>query len=252
MTKQSEPSPLNYGPILSASQQLASKVAIAQHLPPIPDATAESYSSIPTVGEANALMSAMPESLRAAVVIACAVPIRRNEVLGLQRRDVNLERGTLRVERQLEECPGRPDLKYRPSKNGDSGTVQLSDDVVEVFAEHTDRYVATHLTAPLFAGRTGFPVCPGAFWRAWNKARQEPGLTAYRFHDIRHFAGTMLAASGASVAKIKHRGRWKSDAMLRYQHATQDRDAFLANAIAPYVPLPKVEEKKDRAQIAPK
>jgi hypothetical protein len=62
----------------------------------------------------------------------------------------------------------------------------------------------------------------------------------------------MLAASGASVAKIKHRGRWKSDAMLRYQHATQDRDAFLANAIAPYVPLPKVEEKKDRAQIAPK
>lgn len=55
----------------------------------------------------------------------------------------------------------------------------------------------------------------------------------------------MLAASGASVAEIKHRGRWKSDAMpLRYQHATQDRDAFLANAIAPYVPLPKVEEKK--------
>jgi hypothetical protein len=35
--------PLNYGPVLSASQQLASDVAIAQRLPAIPEATAESY-----------------------------------------------------------------------------------------------------------------------------------------------------------------------------------------------------------------
>jgi hypothetical protein len=36
-------SPLNYEPILSASQQLASDVVTAQHLPAIPDTTAESY-----------------------------------------------------------------------------------------------------------------------------------------------------------------------------------------------------------------
>ena len=47
-------------------------------------------------------------------------------------------------------------------------------------------------------------------------------------------------ASGASLAEIKKRGRWKSDAMvLRYQHATEDRDALLARATAPFVPIPE-------------
>jgi integrase len=202
----------------------------------------------PTVGEAEALMMAMPEHLRAAVMIACAVPIRRNEVLGLQRRDINIERWTLRVERQLDECPGQ-ELTYRPTKNGESSTVHIPEDVVLVLADHMERYVAAHPTSPLFVGRTGVAVRPGTFWHAWDKARRQTGLTAYHFHDMRHFAATMLAASGASVAEIKQRGRWRSNAMpLRYQHATQDRDAILARAIAPFVPLPTVGEEK----IAPR
>jgi integrase len=44
----------------------------------------------PTTEQVRALMESMPAHLPAAVVIACAVPIRRNEVLGLQRHDINL------------------------------------------------------------------------------------------------------------------------------------------------------------------
>jgi len=56
----------------------------------------------PTAEEVRRLADAMPPHLRIAVVIAAAVPIRRNEFLGLHRRDVDCENHALRVERQLE------------------------------------------------------------------------------------------------------------------------------------------------------
>ena len=83
----------------------------------------------PTVAKVQALMRAMPPHLHAAVMVAAHVPIRRNEVLGLKRQDVNLTLGTLTVERQLDECPGQP-LGFRPTKNKERGTVGLSEEVV--------------------------------------------------------------------------------------------------------------------------
>jgi len=68
------------------------------------------------------------------------------------------------------------------------------------------------------------------------------------FHDLGHYAGTMLASSGASVSEIQKRGRWNSTAMpLRYQHATKERDSYLAHATAAFVPLPEVSSE----EIAP-
>ncbi|HEY5053428.1 MAG TPA: tyrosine-type recombinase/integrase [Solirubrobacterales bacterium] len=56
-----------------------------------------------------------------------------------------------------------------------------------------------------------------------------------RFHDLRHFAATMFASTGASTKEIMSRGGWKSVAMVvRYEHASEERDALLAQALNPY------------------
>ena len=53
-----------------------------------------------------------------------------------------------------------------------------------------------------------------------------------RFHDLRHFAATMFASTGASTKEIMSRGGWKSVAMVvRYEHASEERDAQLAQAL---------------------
>ncbi len=53
-----------------------------------------------------------------------------------------------------------------------------------------------------------------------------------RFHDLRHFAATMFASTGASTKEIMSRGGWKSVAMVvRYEHASEERDALLAQAL---------------------
>jgi integrase len=56
-----------------------------------------------------------------------------------------------------------------------------------------------------------------------------------RFHDLRHFAATMFATTGASTKEIMSRGGWKSVAMVvRYEHASGERDAQLAQVLNPY------------------
>ena len=198
----------------------------------------------PTTEQVRSLMEAMPAHLQAAVVIACALPIRRNEVLGLQRRDINIAERTLRVERQLDECPGElwSDVgPYRPTKTGESNTVQISPEVMDVLSAHLDKYVDADPLSPLFPAANGQPLRPGSFYNQWTSARKRVGLTTVRFHDLRHYAATILASNGASVAELKHRGRWKSNTMpLRYQHASKDRDVYLAKITAQFVPLPIV------------
>jgi Phage integrase family len=53
-----------------------------------------------------------------------------------------------------------------------------------------------------------------------------------RFHDLRHFAATMFATTGASTKELMSRGGWKSVTMVvRYEHASEERDALLAQAL---------------------
>ncbi len=193
----------------------------------------------PTLDEVRALANAMRDDLRLMVVLACAFPVRRNELLGLQRCDVDLRECTISVQRQIEECPGRKELKYRTTKNGETGSVRLSPQVMSVVQAHIERFVDCDPCAPLFPARNGQPLRPSSFWHFWTKARKQTGLMRYHFHDLRHYAGTTLASNGASVSEIQKRGRWKSTAMpLRYQHATKERDDYLAQKTAAFVPLP--------------
>jgi integrase len=202
----------------------------------------------PTLEEVRALTNAMPAKLKLTVILACAFPVRKSELLGLQRCDINLLQCTISIQRQLAEVAGRPELKYRRTKNGETGIVELDPVVMVVVEQHLKRFVGPEQNAPLFPALNGQPIRPSSFWHYWDRARKQTGLTHYHFHDLRHYAGTMLAASGASVSEIQKRGRWKSTSMpLRYQHATKERDNYLAHATAAFVPLPEVQPE----EIAP-
>src|SRR3984885_12367337 len=72
---------------------------------------------IPNIDQVAALTQSMPEQYRAAVALAAWGTLRRGEVLGLNRSDVDLRAGTVRVERSLHEFyDGR--LELGPTKNG--------------------------------------------------------------------------------------------------------------------------------------
>ncbi len=186
---------------------------------------------IPNVDQVAALTQSMPEQYRAAVTLAAWGTLRRGEVLGLNREDVDLRAGTVLVERSLHEFyDGR--LELGPTKNGDPRKVYMPSSVMPALEDHLRRFVGPESDAPLFLGATGLRLRPSNFWVIWETARRRAGLTWVRFHDLRHFAATMFASTGASTKEIMSRGGWKSVAMVvRYEHASEERDALLAQAL---------------------
>ncbi len=209
---------------------------------------------IPNVGQVAALTESMPEQYRAAVTLAAWGTLRRGEVLGLNRHDVDLRAGTVRVERSLHEFyDGR--LELGPTKNGDPRKVYMPSSVMPALEDHLRRFVGPEGDAPLFLGATGRRLRPSNFGVIWETARRRADLKWVRFHDLRHFAATMFASTGASTKEIMSRGGWKSVAMVvRYEHASEERDALLAQALNPYTQgsnvVPLASAARDRARSA--
>ena len=189
---------------------------------------------ITNVDQVAALTQSMPEQYRAAVTLAAWGTLRQGEVLGLKRDDVDLVAGTVRGERSLHEFRDGT-LELGPTKNGDPCKIYLPSSLLPALEGHLQRFVGPETDAPLFVGATGERLRPSNFWVIWETARRRAGLTWVRFHDLRHFAATMFASTGASTKEIMSRGGWKSVAMVvRYEHASEERDALLAQELNSY------------------
>jgi integrase len=105
--------------------------------------------------------------------------------------------------------------------------------VQPVVVDHLAERVAPEPTAWLFPGAGSQPVAPRTLDRAWTRARETVGRSDLRLHDLRHSGLTWAAATGATTAELMSRaGHASPAAALRYQHATQDRDRALADALA--------------------
>ena len=130
---------------------------------------------IPNVDQVAALTQSMPEQYRAAVTLAAWGTLRRGEVLGLNREDIDLRAGTVRVERSLHEFyDGR--LELGPTKNGDPRKVYMPSSVMPALEDHLRRFVGPESDAPLFLGATGLRLRPSNFWVIWETARRRAGL----------------------------------------------------------------------------
>jgi integrase len=76
-------------------------------------------------------------------------------------------------------------------------------------------------------------MLPSTLNRLWQRARAAIGRPDLFYHDLRHSGLTWAAASGASIAELMCRGGHANPtAALRYQHATEDRDRAIADALA--------------------
>jgi integrase len=95
------------------------------------------------------------------------------------------------------------------------------------------RDVGSEPTAWLFPGEDGDPISTRTLNRIWSQARSAIGRPDLRLHDLRHSGLTWAAATGAILAELMRRAGHESPvAALRYQHATEDRDKALAEALA--------------------
>jgi len=182
---------------------------------------------IATMPEVDALAAMMPPELQIAVVLAARCQLRRGEVRGLRRRDVDLELGLVTIDvTRTTAMSGRTIVK-EPKTRAGRRTVAVPPNALALLAMHLDAHVGADDDALIVAGTDR------SLSVAWAAARTGIGRDDLRFHDLRHSGLTWSAATGASVAELMRRaGHASQAAALRYQHATNERDRAIAQALA--------------------
>lgn len=188
--------------------------------------------AIPDLQQVFALADAVAARYRAMVLLAAFGGLRKGELFGLRRADIDLLHRVIEIRSQRQESKSGEQLIGPPKTAAGRRTLALPEEVVPAVEEHLATWVAPEPHALVFVGEKGDGVRAGVWQREWDRARRSVGLPDLHLHDLRHVAGTLAAATGAGTKEIMRRlGHATQDAALRYQHATDERDRVLASGI---------------------
>ena len=178
------------------------------------------------------LREAMPDRLKIMVDMAVWCQMRRGEIFGLQRSDIDLENRTVNIERSRTYLTTGESLTKSPKTAAGRRKLIIPQRVMPNLAWHLSEFTQCHQEALLVTGLKGEPITAMSFQRAWNKSRATINREDLHFHDLRHTGLTLAAATGATTAELMRRaGHASPDAALRYQHATLERDNLLASKL---------------------
>jgi integrase len=188
---------------------------------------------IASLAEVEALAAAMPERFRLIVLLATWCQLRRGELLGLRRRDIDVLRESVSIQQSRTFTRYGRSFVKEPKTAAGRRTLAIPANVLSAIDDHLERFTAPDPDALVFTGTTGAALTPGVLQKAWAGARRSIGRSDLHLHDLRHTGLTLAAATGATTAELMHRaGHASANAALRYQHATKDRDRVLAQALA--------------------
>ncbi|MGI8394278.1 tyrosine-type recombinase/integrase [Leucobacter sp. W1038] len=195
-----------------------------------------------TPAEVERIADLMPAHLRAAVLLAAWSGLRFGELFALSRAHVNLDSGTVRVERALIAVPGQPVKFGKPKTQSSRRTVHLPGFVVETLRAHLAAFVPTDPTALVFTTLQGEPITTPRLAQAYQRARAQAGRADLRWHDLRHTGATLAYSTGASVREVQNRlGHSTMRAAAIYSHASEGSDRVLADRLdALYSPTARV------------
>jgi integrase len=200
---------------------------------------------IATVAELEAIVAELPERMRLLPLLAVYNGLRRSELLGLRRRDLDSMHRESTVAQTLHHLKGGQVVTQDPKTKAGRRTVAFPSSIAPDVADHLARFVGPEPDALVFTGEQGGPLRPHVFGKAFRRARNLAGRPDLTLHDLRHTADTLAAATGATLPELMYRmGHATPHSALRYLHATKDRDRVIGEALAelrpsaPVVPLP--------------
>ena len=185
-----------------------------------------------TLAELEALTAAMPERLRAMVVLQAWCALRFGEAAELRRKDVDLKNGVLRVRRAVVQV-GRETIIGEPKSEAGRRDVAIPPHLVPMLRKHLTEHAAWGRDGLLFPAASGGNLPHSTFLWLFKQAREAAGRPDLRPHDLRHTGAVLAAQTGATLAELMARlGHSTPAAAMRYQHAAAGRDAQIAAALS--------------------
>ena len=197
----------------------------------------QTRTEIPTAEQVTALAAAMPSGKYEAMVLVSAwCGLRFGETTELRRSDFVVDDEglptTLRVRRAVSR-PGTEFVVGTPKSDAGLRDVVIPPHIQPVLQVYLNTLPDDPQALVFPATRTGRHMQPSSLYKPFYRARQEVGLPALRWHDLRHFAGTTAAVAGATMGEVMARlGQSTMQAAMRYQGVAANRDAAIATALS--------------------
>ena len=138
---------------------------------------------------------------------------RLGELLGLKWYDLDFERRTLSIRRQLRRIP-HEGLQFEVPKTKTSiRTITLGKNTLDILRKHRNlQYTQMQVAGKnwqdldlIFSQDDGSPVPPRRIQKDFKKAIADAGLPIIRFHDLRHTAASLMLNLGIPVLVVSKR-----------------------------------------------
>ena len=166
-------------------------------------------------GQVEAVRAALGGSSLAPIVeLALATGMRRGEILGLQWQDVDLDAGTLRVERSVEETSSGGIRTKSPKTKRGRRNVSLHPEVVVMLRAHKVKVMELRVavgmgklenTTHVFTNTEGGLLRPRNVTKACSRLVAAHKLPDVSFHALRSTHASTLIAAGIDILTISRR-----------------------------------------------
>ena len=176
------------------------------------------------------LQAASGDRLYAFYVLACTTAMRNGEVLALKWSDVDLDAGTLRVNRTIFNG-----VVSAPKTSSGKRTIRLSQMAIRALKQHRVQSAKQRISEWVFSTSKGTPISVhNVHNRSWKPLLKKAGLLpTTRMHDLRHSCITLLLTEGVPV-KVVSEMAGHSDVSITlsvYQHVLPDMQGACADGI---------------------
>ncbi|MFI9118741.1 tyrosine-type recombinase/integrase [Streptomyces bikiniensis] len=204
-----------------------------------------------TIQEVYDLAGAIQPRYRALVLLAAFTGLRWGELIGLHRRDLDLDAGTLRVRRNVAELHSGERLVKQPKSSAGMRTVAIPAVIVPDLVSHLTVFAEAGPDGRVFIGAKRATPRRNHFNKLWHKACDQVGIKGLHFHDLRHTGNTLAAATGASTRELMTRmGHSTARAALIYQHATAERERLIGQAVSAVVERARKQDPEPNGHAA--
>lgn len=192
------------------------------------------------------------------VHIALAGGLRIGEIMGLEWKDINFDKGSIEIRQAAQYLPGEGIFIKDPKNETSKRVIGLPEPVMDMIAQlqHEQKIRKVKLgnkwnggnlgiiendtdkkntkPNPLFIQADGSPAYPYTPSKQFKKFVEQKGLPPLTFHGLRHSSASYLIAAGEDVVTVSKRlGHAKPGTTLQiYAHQFKKRDALATSKLA--------------------
>jgi integrase len=178
---------------------------------------------VPTNDQVSELMENAREDLKLCIALAAVGTLRRGEICALKYKDVLKDKNVIYVHSDMILTKNNTwEYKEIPKTSDSVRFVELPEAVIRLLGEGDPEEFIIKST-------------PAAISDAFARLRDRLGLKC-RFHDLRHYAASILHAIGVPDQYIMERGGWSTDGTLKavYRNTLTDKSKEYSQKVNGY------------------